>query len=54
MAETKGRAIMWRNNNEKVEKIKQQQAEKSKMDQMLMNLKKVLTKWQSHIGQDLD
>lgn len=45
MAQKKGQAIMWRFNNEKIEKIKQQQNEKNKMDDMLKNLKKVLTKW---------
>ena len=45
MAETKGVAIMWRYNNEKIEKIKQQQKENNKMDGMLKNLKIVLTKW---------
>lgn len=45
MAEKKGRSLMWRYNNEKIEKIKQQMNEKNKMDDMLKNLKKVLTKW---------
>jgi len=54
MAEKKGKAIMWRENNDKIQKIKQQQSEKGKMDGMLKNLKKVLTKWQSHLNQDLD
>jgi hypothetical protein len=37
--------MMWRFNNEKIEKIRAQQAQKTKMDDMLKNLKKVLTKW---------
>jgi hypothetical protein len=47
MAASKGRALIYQYNNFKIEQIKNQQVEKSKMDEMLKNLKKVLTKWQS-------
>lgn len=46
MAGTKGVSIRMRFNNEKIEKIKQQQFEKKKMDDMLNKLKKLIKKWQ--------
>jgi|LauGreDrversion4_2_1035121.scaffolds.fasta_scaffold12084_7 hypothetical protein len=54
MASTKGRALMWRFNNEKVIKIKQHLFEQDKMDEMLENFKKVLKQWQSDINPDID
>ena len=54
MAEEKGRANMWRANNFKINQIRTQQQEKNKMDDMLKNLKKVLTKWQVLLNQDLN
>ena len=54
MAEEKGRAKMWRANNLKIKQIRNQQQEKNKMDDMLKNLKKVLTKWQALLNQDLN
>jgi hypothetical protein len=47
LAALKGRALAWRFNNIKIEKIKQQQAEQDKMDDMLRDLKAVLRKWHS-------
>ena len=45
MADTKGTSIIWRLNNEKIEKIKLQEQENSKMNEMLENLKQILKKW---------
>jgi hypothetical protein len=41
-------------NNFKIQKLREQQFEKSKMDDMLKNLKKVLIKWQALLNQDLN
>lgn len=54
MAETKGTALNHRFNNQKVEQIKLHLAEQDKMDKMLLNLKGVLTQWQSDMNPDLD
>ena len=47
MAETKGMAIIWRMNNLKIQKIKQQEEENNKMNDMLSNLKRILKNWQA-------
>ena len=47
MAETKGMAIIWRTNNLKILKIKQQEEENSKMNEMLSSLKRILKNWQA-------
>ncbi len=46
MAETKGISIRMKFNNEKIEQIRSQTQEKKKMDDMLVNLKKLIKKWQ--------
>ena len=47
MAETKGMAIIWRMNNLKIQKIKHQEEESNKMNDMLSNLKRILKNWQA-------
>jgi hypothetical protein len=46
MAETKGMGIIWRHNNMKIQKIKKQDQENNKMNDMLENLKRILKNWQ--------
>jgi hypothetical protein len=52
MAETKGMAIIWRTNNLKILKIKQQEEENSKMNEMLTSLKRILKNWQAQYNLD--
>ena len=52
MAETKGMGIIWRNNNMKIQQIKQQEQENHKMNDMLANLKRILKNWQAQYNLD--
>lgn len=52
MADTKGTSILWRNNNRKIEKIKQHESENAKMNDMLENLKAILRKWSHQYNQE--
>jgi len=45
MAETKGMGIIWRHNNMKIQKLKQQEQENDKMNDMVSNLKRILKNW---------
>ena len=52
MADTKGTSIIWRINNDKIQKIRHQEQEIFKMNSMLDNLKRILKKWQFQYSAD--
>ena len=52
MSNTKGMAIIWRHNNMKIQKIKEQETENQNMNSMLNDLKNILKNWQQKYNLD--